>query len=205
MIVDKNNPYKYDKILNGSFKDFVPDYYESGYQMVTFALARYGHSIWNNVLNFTGRQPFTLNPVNISLSSQYGLKKKKLWIETSDTLKKIWTKDIIKNNPVEYISANPDKKGSYINYYSPVFAGADSIFAIKTSLSFPASFVLINPAKRTEKRILVPGSIYPMVISYAGGKLVWVEIKGDPRWQNREYSVIRLMNLKTSLVKKPHS
>ena len=38
LIVDNKKQYNYDKILNGSFKDFVPDYYESGYQMVTWAL-----------------------------------------------------------------------------------------------------------------------------------------------------------------------
>ena len=31
--VEKGSMYKYDKILNGSFRDFVPDYYRTGYQM----------------------------------------------------------------------------------------------------------------------------------------------------------------------------
>jgi hypothetical protein len=175
LIVDDKKHYNYDKILNGSYKDFVPDYYEYGYQMVTLALAKNDLQIWNKVLKFTGEQPFTLNPVNISLSRDYGLKKKSLWKETYDTLKTIWTKDVSKNNPVNYEVVNPDKRGQYINYYSPVYAGKDSIIAIKTSLSLPSSFVLINPAKKTEKRIHIPGQIYPMFISYAKSKLVWVE------------------------------
>ena len=36
-----------------------------------------------------------------------------------------------------------------------------------------------------------------MFISYAKGKLVWVEAQSDPRWENREYSVIKLMDLKS--------
>jgi hypothetical protein len=197
MIVDNKKPYGYDKILNGSYKDFVPDYYESGYQMVTLALIKNDPQIWTKMLEFTGEQPFTLNPVNISLSKTSNLKKKTLWNETYDTLKAIWTKDVSKDNPVNYITANPDKHGKYISYYSPVCAGADSIIAIKTSLSFPVSFVLINPKLQTEKKIHTPGEVYPLFISFAKDKLVWVEMQTDPRWENREYSVIKLMDLKT--------
>jgi hypothetical protein len=201
LIVD-NKPYNYDKILNGSYRDFVPDYYESGYQMVTFALAKNDPQIWNKVLAYTAEKPFTLNPVNISLSENYNLKKKKLWEVTSDTLKAIWTKDVIKNNPEEYETANPDKHGRYINYYSPIVAGSDSIIAIKTSLSYPSTFVLINSKLKTEKKIHTPGAVYPMFISYAKNKLVWVEAQNDPRWANREYSVIKLMDLKKNEVRK---
>jgi hypothetical protein len=200
LIVDNKKTYNYDKILNGSFKDFVPDYYEYGYQMVTWALTKNDPQIWNKVLKLTGEQPFTLNPVNISLSRSSGLRKKTLWEETYDTLKTIWTKNVSKDNPADYEVANPDKRGKYIDYYSPVFAGTDSIIAIKTSLSLPSSFVLINPIEKTEKRIHTPGQLYPFFISYAKGKLVWVETQTDPRWENREYSIIKLMDIKTSKV-----
>jgi len=200
LIVDNKKSYNYDKILNGSFKDFVPDYYESGYQMVTWALTKNDPQIWNKVLKFTGEQPFTLNPVNISLSRSSGLKKKTLWEETYNSLKTIWTKDVSNENPINYEVANPDKHGKYISYYSPVFAGKDSIIAIKTSFSLPVSFVLINPAQKTEKRIQTPGQMYPLFISYAKDKLVWVETQTDPRWENREYSVIKLMDIRTKKV-----
>jgi hypothetical protein len=200
MTVENNKVYKYDKILNGSYSDFVPDNYQSGYQMVTWALAKRDPQIWNKVLKYTAEQPFTLNPVNISLSRTAGLRKKTLWKETYDSLKTIWTKDVSLNNPLVYESSNPSKHGNYINYYSPVSAGADSIIAIKTSLSDPASFVLINPDKKTEKRMHVPGQVYPWYISYASGKIVWVETQPDPRWVCREYSVIKMMDIKTNIV-----
>ena len=37
--------------------------------------------------------------------------------------------------------------------------------------------------------------MYPWLISCAKGKLVWVESQSDPRWENRNYSVIKLMDL----------
>ncbi|MGD0755519.1 MAG: hypothetical protein ABR927_10710 [Bacteroidales bacterium] len=202
LVVDNKKTYNYDKILNGSFKDFVPDYYEYGYQMVTWALAKNDPQIWNKVLKFTGAQPFTLNPVNLSLTRSSGLRKKTLWEQTYDSLKAIWTKDVSRNNPVDNEAVNPDKHGKYIDYYCPVFAGTDSIIAIKTSFSLPAAFMLINPAQKTEKRIHVPGLLYPLFISYAKGKLVWVETITDPRWENREFSVIRVLDIKTGIITK---
>jgi hypothetical protein len=201
LAVGNTKPYNYDKILNGSFRDFVPDDYETGFQMVTWALLKKDPQVWNKVLKFTAEEPFTINPFNISLSRISGLRKKTLWEETFDTLKTIWTRDISMNNPVNYEVSNPDKHGKYINYYSPVYAGEDSLIAIKTSLSDPVSFVLLNPAEKKEKRILIPGQLYPWFISYAKGKLVWVETQPDPRWMNREYSVIKLMDVKSNAVK----
>ena len=201
LAVENKKPYTYDKILNGSFRDFVPDDYETGFQMVTWALTKKDPQVWNKVLKFTAEEPFTINPFNISLTRSSGLRKKTLWEETYDTLKTIWTRDISKNTPTDYEVSNPDKHGKYINYYSPVYAGVDSIIAIKTSFTNPASFVLINPVEKKEKRILIPGGVYPWFISYAKGKLVWVETQPDPRWMNREYSVIKLMDIKSNMVK----
>jgi len=202
LMLENKKPYSYDKIVNGSFRDFVPDEYETGYQMVTWALASNNPQLWNKVLKFTADEPFTLNPVNISLTRSSGLRKKSLWKETIDTLNTLWNRDLLRNKPLDYEVENPDKQGKYINYYSPVYAGTDSIIAIKTSLSASPSFVLINKRNKQEKRIHFAGQVYPWVISYAKGKLVWVETQPDPRWVNREYSVIKLLDLRNNSVVK---
>ncbi len=199
VIVDKPALYKYDKILNGSYRDYVPDYYCYGYEMVTWAQAKHGLGIWNKVLDNTAKQPFTINPVNISLTSNANLTKKRLYEETFDSLKTIWSKDYTQSSPVTYEPLNPAKNNKYINYESPVFADTDNFIAIKSSFSEPSSIVLINSAKKTEKKLHTPGQMYPKQISYGSGNLVWVENQPDPRWENREYSIIKLMNINTGM------
>lgn len=195
--LDRKRLYKYDMIVNGSFKKYVPDHYQSGYQMVTYALAKEGKDIWNNTLDFTARNPYLLNPVNISLSRDAGLSKKRLYKESFDTLKTIWGRELSEKKIISYDAVNPDKKGEYVNYHSPVSAGKDTIIAVKTSMEETPSFVLINPEERTEKRIHYPGPMYPYIISHAGGRIVWVENQPDPRWENRNYSVIKILDIKT--------
>jgi len=192
--VENPHMYKYDQIVSGSFRQFIPDHYQSGYQMVTWAMTKNDPQVWNKMLDFTAREPFTINPVNISLSKSINLKKKSLYRETFDTLKSIWTRDVGDAKSVPYTTINPAKEGKYINYYSPVAAGKDSILAVKTSLSKVPSFVLIRPSDGKEETIHIPGDIYPWHISWGKGNIVWVETRNDPRWANREYSVIRIMD-----------
>ncbi|MCX6300821.1 MAG: hypothetical protein NTW82_01430 [Bacteroidia bacterium] len=195
--IEKGSLYKYDKLLNGSYRDFTPDHYQFGYQMVAWSLLNNDPLIWNKVLGLTGSQPFTLNPVNISLKKNAGLTKKQLYYQAFDTLTSLWKKDIEMSGAIEYNTINPFKKTRYESYFSAVNAGDDSVIAVKTSLVNPVSFVLIRPSEKSEKKLYVPGNIYPWFISYATGKIVWVESQPDPRWENRNYSVIKLLDLKT--------
>jgi len=199
ILTDSKKEIRYDKILNGSYRNFVPDNYQSGYQMVTWALAKNNPEVWNDVYNYTARKPFTLNPVNFSLRKTTGLTKRKLWDETADSLKNLWKRDLPVNS---YKAVNPGKKRDYINYYSPLSISSDSIVAIKTSLYAPPSFVVVDPRLKSEKRLHTPGQMYPWFISYGKGRLVWVEFESDPRWENREYSVIKMMDLNTRKVQK---
>src|SRR5664280_2115982 len=199
--IEKEHFYNYDKMVCGSFRDYTPDHYQFGYQMVAWSLASTDINLWNRILAFTASEPFTINPVNISLKRNSGLTKKMLYDQTFDVLKNQWQRDIAASGAKPYVPLNPDKKKRFINYNSPVFAGRDSIIAVKTSLTDLPAFVLISPSLKTEKRIHVPGNIYPYFVSYGNGLIVWVETIVDPRWANREYSVIKLKNLKTGITR----
>jgi hypothetical protein len=197
LAIEKDHLYSYDKMLNGSFKDLTPDHYQFGYQMVAWSFANNDLQLWNKALKYTGDLPITFNPVNISLKKNAGLTKKQLYSQTFDTLKALWKEDIERSAAIRYTPLNPDKKKKYIGYFSPIFVSKDSVIAIKSSMSEPAEFVLIKPSNKSEKKLHVPGMLNDLFLSYSMGKLVWVETKGDPRWENRQYSVIKLKNIKT--------
>lgn len=199
LAVEKGKIFKYDKILNGSFRDYVPDHYHSGYQIAAWSYAKYDPSLWKKTLNLTANAPFLINTVNLSLRSNESLTKKRLYNEAFDSLRVIWKAEDEHSASEIYNNANPQKKRDYINYYSPVFAGRDSIVAVRTSLYHPPAFVLIKPSVRSEKKIHTPGYCYPWVISYGGGRIVWIESHSDPRWENRSWSVIKIMDLKTGI------
>jgi hypothetical protein len=192
VVTGSDHYYKYDKILNGSFRDFVPDHYQSGYYMTTWAIIKHDPAIWNKVLTFTGEMPFTITPVNISLRRNIGLTKSELFRETFDTLRSEWMRNTV--NSITYRTLDHDKKGNYANYYSPVITG-DSLIAIKTSLSESPRIIIIDKFGH-EKVLHNTGYLNPYLISYGGDKIVWVESRPDPRWENRDYSIVRVLDVK---------
>ena len=75
--VEKGKMYKYDKLVNGSFRNFIPDHYQTGFQAVAFANLKYDPGVWTRVLKTTGNFPFLIDPVNISLLHNTGNTKKR--------------------------------------------------------------------------------------------------------------------------------
>jgi hypothetical protein len=201
IVLAKPKMYSYDKFLDGSLKNFTPDQYQYGYQMIAWSYAKYGPQLWNKTLDFTAKYPFSMNPVNVSLFENASLSKSKLFSETFDSLRTIWQKEEKRINPADYNALNPSKKKDYVNYLSPVVIGQDSVIAIKTTFSTAPEFVLINPSTKSEKRIHIPGSMYPFFLSGSNGMIAWVEEKPDPRWENRTYSVIKIMDIRTGIVR----
>ncbi|MFN8242137.1 MAG: hypothetical protein U0X39_15460 [Bacteroidales bacterium] len=196
---ERGSMYNYDKMLNGSYRDFTPDHYRFGYQVVAWSKYKYGMPTWNKAMSYSGNYPFTIIPVNISLHSSTGMMKGGLFRETFDSLAVIWKNEETKSPGYSVISRQDNKE--YTNYHSPVAVGRDSIVSIKTSLSSPACFVMTDLKTGREKKIHVPGNMYPWVLTGGGGKLAWVETRPDPRWVNRDYSVIMMMDIKSGTVR----
>jgi hypothetical protein len=199
--LDKPGLYSYDKILAGSLKYYTPDYYKYGYQMIAWSYAKYGPQLWNKTLDMTAKYPFFLNPVNISLLKNARITKSRLYYDTFNSLKLMWKNEEKSINPVNYSILNPSKRKDYINYYSPVVIGKDSVMAIKTSFSSIPEFVLLDLTDNSEKRIFQPGDMYPYVFSGSDGKIVWVENRPDPNWENRTYSVIKILDVRSKALK----
>jgi hypothetical protein len=202
LYLTKPGGYSFDKLLLGSYRDYTPDHYQFGFRVMEYARARYGSELWKEAVLFSAKYPFTINPVNLSLNASAGLTKKRLFMETFDTLQTLWNKESLIDASVEYDMLNVDKRDNYISYHSPLFAGKDSIIAIKTSLYEPSSIVMITDGGKREKRLTITGSIYPYLITAGGGKLAWAENSPDPRWENRNYSNIIVYDIKSKVIRK---
>ena len=189
--------YGYDKMIGESYKDFTPNYYVFGYLMMNH-LRSIDSSAWNNTFrDVLYRIP--LNPVNRGLKRETGLTKKKLYESTFALLEKEW-KESDSHGFTEYPALNVSRSRDYVNHYSPFRAGDGLIISLRTSLSDPSRFVMTDEKSGREHVLTTTGYIYPYIFSYADSTLVWSEIVSDIRWDNRDYSVIRKMDLRDGTV-----
>jgi len=196
-IVEKRK-FSYDKAYLGSYKDYTPDYYQLGYQIVAGVRAKYGAESWSKVLNHVARNPLSINAFSSGLKKVTGKNQAGLYNEIFTDLKDSW---ILKDKSIEKTEFEiiTKSKPGYISYRYPHQINDSTYFAVKYSLDNLTHFVSIGP-KGEEKVIFTPGNLFEESITYGHGKVYWIESKTDIRWTHREFSLLRILNTKTGKV-----
>jgi hypothetical protein len=214
----ENGNYSYDKAVNGSYRNYIPDYYMLGYEMV--ARARQINSspdVWAKTLRFVARNPYLPWAFNRGLKKSLGMNKENLYANTMNDLKGKWgaNKDFSQNEKI----VSPEKR-SFTRYKFPHYLNNSTWITERTSIDDIDHFVIISREGREEK-VITPGMFSSDNISLSGSdhtgvmgenkpgsitadnmdvqtnRLFWTEKDIDARWQNRSYSIIKYADLKT--------
>ncbi len=193
-ILDKKI-YSFDKAFLGSFRDHVPDYYQSGYQLVAGVRSKYGAETWSNVLQYIARNPLSINAFARSLKLNTGSNQDGLYWDTFNGLKDKW-QNADKSQLISDFEKMTHNQDSYADYRFPYFVNDSLIFAVKYSINDLTRFVLLYPHLK-EKRIFTPGILSDESISVSDNKVFWIEEKPAVRWTNKQVSLLRIYNIKT--------
>ncbi|MFA6277359.1 MAG: hypothetical protein WC622_11455 [Pedobacter sp.] len=187
--------FSYSKAYFGSNKDQTPGYYQLGYVMVANLKKEFGESIQDSLLTSIHNRPLRLYPFSQSLKEFTGSNTKNYYLKTLTQLENEWKKQDELNNSENYESLNrPAKYAS--SYFLPTGLTNNHILALKQTKAETATFVVIDEAKN-EKELLKIGYQEQPWFSYGDGKLVWDEIRFDPRYRQRSHSVICMYNFAT--------
>ncbi|HAN18902.1 MAG: hypothetical protein A2X13_12100 [Bacteroidetes bacterium GWC2_33_15] len=191
--------YTFDQMLFGSYNAYIPNQYEFGYLLTAYARTKYGNKSWSLVENHVAKNSYTLFPTPFMFSrgvkKQTGKNQKNLYCEAINYLDSVWAIENLMYETVEpKFFQNYTIKG-YENYINPVYVDDKNILALKTGLSHIPQFVFVNPDE--EKIIHEPGTLISDDFSYSKNFIVWAEYKPDKRWQNREFTSIKMYNMST--------
>ncbi|MCZ4222236.1 TolB family protein [Pedobacter rhodius] len=192
--------FSYSKAYFGSNKDVTPGYYQTGYLMVADMKEKYGKFISDSLLGDIRKRPLRLYPFSQSLKKFTGENTKKYFHSVQEKLAEKWEAQKEKIQTENYESLN-SKTSLATNYFLPVRLNKNQILALKESKQDARFFVIINEDK-TEKKLFGIGYQEQPWFSYKNDVLVWDEIRYDPRYKQRSYSVICSYNLKTKKFKK---
>ncbi len=192
---------EYDKALFGSYRSYVPNAYELGYQMVAWTREKYNPDVYSTTIDFVGREPyfFFLYPFKLGLKRRTGYVTRHLYEHAFDDLTQRWREQEQRTGYDTVPTLNHRKNRLYTNYRSPQYVN-DSIFLVqKTGMAQIAQWIQIDKNGK-EQVAFTPGNINSEHISYANGYLTWSEMVSDVRWTNRSYSVIKILELQTGKV-----
>ncbi len=188
-LIFDNKIYNYEKAAAGSYKDFVPNHYNLGYYMTTYARKKFGKNVWKEVLIDAGKYEGIFYPFSRNLKKHTGLRTKHLYKATMHELDSTWSKRTTNNQEAK-------KVRGFTSYTNPVFAENNKLIFEKSSFKKIRSFYKVDSSEK-ETKLLTPGIQVSSntSLSYSKGLLTWSELTFDKRWYNKNYSVVRLFDL----------
>ncbi|MES2649810.1 MAG: hypothetical protein V4717_23235 [Bacteroidota bacterium] len=188
--------YSFMKLRNGSFKNYVPNHYDLGYLLVAYGREKYGDNIWQKITDDAARFKGVFYPLQKAVKKHTGINYKLFTNEAFNFFQKQWASDKIKDEKVKWLTGI--EKNDIINYKYP-YPSADGIIVLKRSNRQIPVFVFID-ANGNESKIAVRDIANDDYYSYKNGKIIYTAYKPDIRWGNRDYSVIRVLDIFTKNV-----
>lgn len=207
--------YSWMKLRNGSLKDYVPNHYYLGYLLVNYGREKYGVDFWAKVTKDASAYKGLFYPFQKAVKKYAGIDYKTFYTNAFDYYKKM-------SNGIQMNGASPNsaigssgqaqgttnqgteagittifpvKKNFVTSYYFPFSAGVDSLIYLKASYRHRPAFYLKDATG--EHKIKVRDISNDQQFSYRNGKIVYAAYESDPRWAWRDYSVIRMLDVRT--------
>lgn len=183
--------YSWMKLRNGSLKDYVPNHYYLGYLLVNYGREKYGADFWTKVTRDASAYRSLFYPFQAAVKKHAGIDYKTF---TREALSSYQNKNEKKTDIAEPLLL-PVTKNYVTNYFFPYAVGEDSLIYLKSSYRERPAFYLKD--KNGEHRIRYRDISIDEQFSYRNGKIVYAAYESDPRWGWKDYSVIRILDLRT--------
>ena len=186
--------YSYLKLRNGSLRDYVPDHYPIGYMLVAYGREKYGDDFWRKV---------TINAAafkELFYPLQKGIEK---YAHISFTQFRNDALNYFKNQ-MDYFAKN-DSSSMHAQAHKhfvadeefPQFINNNEIVFVKTTYKKIPAFVKKNLQSHKEEIIKTKSISLDSYFSYRNNKIVYAAYQPDIRWNWRDYSVLRILDIKT--------
>ncbi len=177
--------YAVDKWFCGSMRDFMPDHYQWGYQMTSYAWTRYGENIWDRLGEYSSKYPFLIFTTKIGMWKYYRSSVNRLSRAMLADLDAYWDSLPLRDNSAQII---PTRTTSHTAYSSPIYAGG-RVVALKKDMDTPERVVSVDPGSGSERVLFHTGYIHSP-LSLCEGRLVWSELRRSKLWAQKVNSQI---------------
>ncbi len=194
----ENRHYNYMQLRNGSLRNYIPGHYELGYLLVAYGREKYGEDFWKKVTQDAASFKPLFYPMQGAVKKYSGVDYDKFVKDAFTFYHAQWIKDDAKK-PLQWVTST--ENNNVINYRYPYFVNDSSVIALKTTgKDIPALYMVHT--KGREEKIAVRDIAYDDYFSYNNGKVVYAAYQPDIRWGNRDFSVIKTLDVKSGEEKK---
>lgn len=187
-----NKHYRWMKIRNGSYKDYVPNHYQLGYLLVNYGYKKYGTDFWKQVTQRAASYQSLFYPFQQAI-------KKEAQVSFTQFVKDAFAyyqAGISSNtSPLVTTTNNKHNKVSYTNETSPALLDNGTIIVQKSSYNKRPAFYERDGGK--DKIIAYRNISIDDQFNYRNGKIIYCAYEKNPRWHWTDYSTIKIIDTKT--------
>lgn len=185
--------YSFMKLRNGSLRNFVPDHYALGYLLTGYGREKYGSDFWRKVTDDAARFKGLFYPFQRAIKKYSGIS----YTSFVDAAIQFYKSQSSSQPAASFITQATHKYVS--NYVVPYFSGDDSILVLKkTYRQNPAWYWLTAGG---EKKIAARDIAQDDYYAYSNGNIVYTAYEPDIRWAQKDYSIIKMLNVYSGEVK----
>ena len=179
--------YSWQKLRSGSYRDYTPDWYPTGYMLVAYGREKYGDDFWLKV-------------------TQDAAVYKGLFYPLRKAIKKYSGQDFIRfrNNALSYFkdqfkNDQPEATTKSLHFDAdheyPAYVNDSTIIYMKSSYDHIPVF-MINTNGR-EQEIATRSVSLDNYFAYRDGKIVYASYRADLRWSYRDFSELYFLDVKS--------
>lgn len=179
-----------DRWFCGSYRDYIPDHYELGYQLCAYAYDSYGENVWDKVGRYAVRNPYLFATTHVGLKRYYNTTTNELFYNTFEALNAHW-------RPLAEVEENSHRlvepeAGNHTTYRWPQQLTETEVVAVKSSLRRTSQIVLID-AEGGEMVVAGVGNLSSRPSLYEG-KLYWSEYESSLLFEERVRSQLWMLD-----------
>lgn len=182
-------PWNYYQLRNGSYRKFLPDHYPLGYLMVQYGNHAFGENTWDTIFRVAPKMKPVYDPFSGVTKRYYGKSNRHLYLDAMHYFGTQWNAtqqpDVL-YDPIPVIVK--EKESAFFDLSYPD-AGDSSIFSVITTFDSIATLYQIKPGGQRH-RIVSTGLQQDTYFDYSHGRMVWTELRYDPRWIRQDHNVI---------------
>ena len=176
--------YSWQKLRNGSLKDYVPNHYQLGYLLANYGYARYGTEFWGKVTRDASAFRGLFYPFQRAVKRHAGVDYKTFRNEAFQYYKNYF--GTIKDTTAV-------KQKTVNNYFFPQYIGEDSLLYLKSAYNKLPAFYIRD--KNGEHKIGLRSISSEEWFGYRHGKIAYTAYSTNPRWSLVDYSDIVLLDV----------
>ena len=183
----------FNKWFCGSYREYIPDHYQLGYQITAYANTKYDENIWNNIVRFAVRNPYTIATTYVAMRKFYNTSTTKLFRETFADLNDHWNSLPYQPNTSTQISEKVES--GYTKYRYPQYIDHQTILSMYETLDKPNAFVLTNNKSGYRRHVAYTGAVSSRPSEVVGDRVWWTEYRRSLLFAERINSKLCYMDL----------